>query len=216
MNPLPHASARVAWSLAAWLLCSCGGNDEAVQVQAARPCTAGGVCVTTVAGSGDFGNVDGSVAMTRFSFPHAVAVDGEGRIHVADFGNDNLTRLIASGQVSTPAADVIEFPHPADVAIDAAGNRFLADAFGNRILKITPDGRTSVLAGTGRAGDGDGDAATATFSMPSGLAFDAAGVLYVADMGNRKIRSITFTAPQGAERSSTGTSPPDAASKRTT
>jgi len=210
MNPLPHA---IAWSLAAWLLCSCGGGGEAAPVQAARPCDELGVCVGTVAGSGEFGNVDGSAGTARFSFPHAVAVDGDANIHVADFGNDNQSRLIASGQVSTPSADTIDFPHPADVAIDTAGNRFVADSFGNRILKITPDGQTSVLAGTGRAGDQDGDAATATFSMPSGLAFGAQGVLYVADMGNRKIRSITFG--QGADRSSTASSRPDAASKRT-
>jgi hypothetical protein len=49
-----------------------------------------------------------------------------------------------------------------------------------------------VLAGTGQSGDQDGDGASASFSLPAGLAIDALGVLYVADMGNRKIRRITL------------------------
>jgi sugar lactone lactonase YvrE len=77
------------------------------------------------------------------------------------------------------------------VAIDAAGNRYVADPYGNRILRIAADGQASTFAGTGVAGDADGDAATATFSMPSGVALGPDGALYVADMGNRKIRKIT-------------------------
>jgi sugar lactone lactonase YvrE len=58
---------------------------------------------------------------------------------------------------------------------------------------VTPSGETTVVAGTGQSGGSDGDAASATFSMPTGLAFDAQGALYVADMGNRKIRKIEFS-----------------------
>lgn len=148
--------------------------------------------MSTVAGSGEFGTADGMAAAAQFFLPHAVTVDALSRLHVADFGDNNQTRLIADGQVSTLAEDAIDFPHPSNVATDAAGNSYVADRYGNRILKVTPAGETSVLAGTGLAGDEDGDGASASFSMPSGLAFDAAGALYVADMGNRKIRKITF------------------------
>ncbi len=177
---------------AAGLLAGCGGGADApAQPQAARPC-GDGACVSTVAGSGEFGTLDGPAATAQFFMPHAVAVDASLQLHVADYGGSNQTRLVAGGLVFTLAEDPIDFPHPGDVATDAAGNSYLADLYGHRILKRTPDGKTSVLAGTGRSGDQDGDGASASFSLPAGLAMDALGALYVADMGNRKIRRITL------------------------
>jgi serine/threonine-protein kinase len=180
-------------SLVALLMSSCGGSDSPPAPQAARVCSAGNACVTTIAGTGEPGNADGMAEAAQFWMPHSVAVDAESNVHVADYGNNNLTRLIAQGKVSTPPEDPIRFPHPANVATDANGNSYVADTYDNRILKVTPAGETTVLAGTGQAGSADGDASTATFSLPAGLAFDAEGALYVADMGNRKIRKITLT-----------------------
>ena len=172
--------------LSALLTTSCGGGI------AVAGCGSGGPCVITVAGSGQAGNVDGASAQAQFSLPHAVVLDADGGLHVADYGNNGLTRLVAQGRVSTPPEDPIAFPHPADVATDADGTSYVADAYANRILKVTPAGETTVLAGTGESGSTDGDAASASFSMPVGLAFDARGDLYVADMGNRRIRKITL------------------------
>jgi serine/threonine-protein kinase len=177
--------------LLALLMSSCGG-DAPPSVQA-KACSPGSACVTTTAGSGEPGNADGRAETAQFWMPHSVVVDAESNLHVADYGNNNLTRLISQGSVSTPDEDPISFPHPANVATDASGNRYVADMHGNRILKVTPAGETTVLAGTGWPGSADGDASTATFSLPTGLAFDAHGALYVADMGNRKIRKITLT-----------------------
>jgi hypothetical protein len=179
----------VLW--ATLVVCACGGGSESGTAPAVAPCGSG-ACVSTVAGSGEFGNVDGAAQSARFTFPHAVAVDASGHLHVADFGNSGQTRLLAAGLVSTPEEDGIAFPHPADEAVDEAGNRFVADRYGNRILRIAPDGQVTVLAGTGRPGDADGDAASASFSLPMGLALDAQGALVVADTGNRKIRRITL------------------------
>lgn len=177
---------------AAGLVAACGGGaDGPAQPQAAQPCGAG-ACVSTVAGSGEFGTLDGPAASAQFFMPHAVAVDESMQLHVADYGSSNQTRLVAGGLVFTLPEDPIAFPHPADVATDAAGNRYVADLYGHRILKVTPQGKTSVLAGTGQSGDQDGDGASASFSLPAGLALDALGALYVADMGNRKIRRITL------------------------
>jgi len=178
--------------LSALLMSSCGGDDSLTS-QAARACVAGSACVTTVAGTGEPGNADGAAQAAQFWMPHSVAIDGESNVHVADYGNNNLTRLIVQGSVSTPPEDPISFPHPANVAIDVVGNSYVADTHGNRILKVTPAGETTVLAGTGQSGASDGEASTATFSLPTGLALDARGALYVADMGNRKIRKITLT-----------------------
>jgi serine/threonine-protein kinase len=179
-----------AAGLCALLMSSCGGESSG-PTQAAKACGPGSACVTTVAGTGEPGNVDGRTDVAQFWMPHSVVVDAESNVHVSDYGNNNLTRLISQGGVSTPPEDPIAFPHPANVATDAGGNRYVADTYGNRVLKITPAGETTLFAGTGQVGGADGDASTATFSLPTGLAFDAHGALYVADMGNRKIRKIT-------------------------
>jgi len=176
----------VGAGLSALLIIDCGGGTDI------NAC-GGRVCVTTVAGTGQRGNVDGAAEDAQFSMPHSVVIDAESNVHVADYGNNNLTRVISQGSVSTPSEDPISFPHPADVATDASGNSYVADTYENRILKVTPAGETTVLAGTGQSGGTDGDASKATFSMPTGLAFDAQGALYVADMGNGKIRKITLT-----------------------
>jgi serine/threonine-protein kinase len=179
--------------LFALLVSSCGGEGDSPPPARATKCGAASACVTTVAGTGEPGNVDGATEAAQFWMPHSVAVDADSNIHVADYGNNGLTRFISQGSVSTPPEDPVSFPHPGDVAIDASGNSYVADTYGNRIIKVTPAGETTVFAGTGQPGAADGDASTATFSLPTGLAFDAHGVLYVADMGNRKIRKIALS-----------------------
>jgi hypothetical protein len=180
--------------LAALLLAGCDvSSNGSAREPKLRVCSGSGPCVTTVAGTGEFGNVDGPIATARFFFPHAVAIGPDSSIHVADYGNNNLTRAISGGTVTTPAKDGISFPFPPDRATDNAGNTYVADRYGNRILRIARDGTQSILAGTGLSGNDDGDAASATFSLPSGLAFDGKDSLYVADMGNRRIRRIRLS-----------------------
>ncbi|WP_371868791.1 gluconolaconase [Pseudoduganella ginsengisoli] len=112
----------------------------------------------------------------------------------ADTG-PQATPVFWSGKVSLLAGKDGQFADPYGVATDAKGNVYVADGGdGNRILRITPDGMVTVVAG-GVEGFADGAGTQARFNTPSGLAIDQQGNLYVADTGNHAIRKIT---PDGA------------------
>ena len=81
---------------------------------------------------------------------------------------------------------------PAGVAVDGAGNLFIADSFNDRIRKVDSAGVITTVAGTGRTGFGGdgGPAVNARLSRPSGVAVDGAGNLFFADSGNDRIRKV--------------------------
>jgi sugar lactone lactonase YvrE len=171
--------------------------------EAIRLVAAGSHLVTTLAGDGRRGFVDGAAATAEFNTPLGVAVDASGNVYVADAGNDRI-RVIAAGSrnVRTYAgrgvagyadgpADHAEFDHPTGVAVDAAGNVYVADAHNNRVRVIAAGTRiVSTLAGTGVAGFADGPSRSAAFDDPLGIAVDASGDVYVADSLNARIRVI--------------------------
>lgn len=155
----------------------------------------------TVAGSGQAGATNGTGTAATFNGPFGLAADGDGNIYVADLGN-NLIRKIAPGIIVTTLAGKADsagyadgqdtsafFNQPFGVAVDPAGNVFVADAGNNRVRKITPNGLVSTYAGTGAAGLSNG-LDTATFNFPESVTIDKAGNLYVADYGNNMIRKI--------------------------
>lgn len=85
------------------------------------------------------------------------------------------------------------FYRPSGVVVDAQGNIYIADAGNNLIRKITPAGSVTTLAGSGTAGSDNGTGTSASFKGPQGLAIDATGNLYVADVLNLLIRKISPT-----------------------
>lgn len=161
-----------------------------------------GTAVGTLAGSGTWGSANGTGAAASFDWPGGVAVDAAGNVYVADSYNNLIRKITPAGVVSTFAGSgqagstngtgtAASFSSPWGIAIDTAGNLYVADYGGNKIRKITSAGVVSTLAGTGSSGQTDGAGTTATFSSPAGVAVDATGNVYVADSLNSRIRKIT-------------------------
>ncbi len=164
-----------------------------------------GAVVTTLAGNGNGALINGSGATASFNTPHGVAVDAAGYVYVADTVNSVIRKITPDGMVSTLAGGgtgyatnglgtVASFSYPQGIALDGAGNVYVADSYNGLIRKITPAGLVSTLAGNlGAAGFVDGNGAAASFNNPTGVAVDGAGNVYVADTNNNAIRKITPT-----------------------
>jgi len=163
--------------------------------------------VTTYAGTGVRGFINGPVAGATFSSPYGLAMDANGDIYVGDIVNNCIRKItVSTGTVSTfagtgtqglsngPAATAT-FYFPCGVAFDSKGNLFVAELKNNTIRKIATDGTVSTYAGTGQKGSTDGPATTATFSQPIAMAIDASGNVFVADEYNSEIREISLKQP---------------------
>jgi len=155
--------------------------------------------VTTLAGNGLDGFVDGTGTNASFSFPQGVAVDGDGNVFVADAGNNAVRKISPEGVVMTLAGNGsygflnrtgtnASFREPNAVAVDASGNIFVTDG-NNAIRRITADGAVTTVAG-GTWGFVDGNGSAASFKYPRGLALNESGTMCVADTDNNAIRKI--------------------------
>jgi sugar lactone lactonase YvrE len=166
--------------------------------------------ITTIAGVGNFVG-EGRLAPQALVEAQAMAFDSAGRLYLGEETGGRVRRVEANGRIVTiagtgaigfsgdggPAADA-QFNWPVSVAVDGSGNVYLADSYGNnRIRRV--DGGTGIVttfAGTGSqsySGDG-GAAAQAALNVPSAVAVDGQGDVYVVDAGNQRIRKI---APSG-------------------
>jgi len=161
----------------------------------------------SIAGNGSpgFSGDNGPATSAQIDTVYGVASDAHGNIYIADTRNQRIRR-IASGVITTVAGTGVEgyfgdggaaasaqFSFPRAVAVDAAGNLYIADTGNCRIRKVTAAGAISTVAGIGTPGfAGDGGAATgAALSYPQALAVDSSGNLYVADSWNFRVRRIS-------------------------
>lgn len=163
--------------------------------------------VSTFAGDGNSGHLNGTGTAAEFYAPQGLAVDGNGNVYVADYGNNMIRKITPAGEVSDfagngtagyveGAAASAEFRGPYGLAFDTQGNLYVADNGNNMIRKITSAGVVSNVAGKTVAGytDVTVNATTgvnALFRHPSGVVVDATGNIFVADGGNSAIRQIT-------------------------
>lgn len=166
-----------------------------------RKITPAGV-VSTFAGSGNAALADGTGTAASFNGPFALAFDANGNLIVADYLNHAVRKITPAGVVTTIAGNgtagyldatgaAARFNRPAGLAVDAANNIFICDAFNNRIRKITSAGVVSTIAGNTNTGNADGVGTAAAFNYPIALCADfAQSTLYIADFGNHRIRKV--------------------------
>ena len=190
-----------------------------------RKVTPEGVVTTLAGAAGQIGSADGTGGAARFDGAEHVAVDSAGNVYVGEQLNETIRKITPEGVVTTLAGaagqpgsvdgtgSAARFAGPSGVAVDNAGNVYVADGFNGTIRKVTPAGVVTTLAGTaGQLGDQDGSGGAAQFQPPTGMAVDGAGYVYVADTYNDTIRKIT---PAGVVSTLAGAGSPSGSSDGT-
>jgi uncharacterized protein (TIGR03437 family) len=164
--------------------------------------------VSTIAGNGTvgFSGDGGPATAASFRWPLAVAVDRAGSLYIADDLNHRVRKVGPTGIITTLAGNGVQgssgdggpatgasLYYPAALAVDAAGNVFIADWGNNRIRKVDPGGIITTVAGSGARGfSGDGGPATsAALIGPEAVATDTFGNVYIGDTGNRRVRKVS-------------------------
>jgi sugar lactone lactonase YvrE len=157
--------------------------------------------VTTFAGNGQLGSVDGTGTAASISSPNALTIDAAGNIFVAAYNTHNIRKVTPQGVVTTFAGNyqaaasvdgvgtAANFISPSGIVADANDNLYVVDYNARRIRKITPQGVVTTFAGSGAGSSIDGKGILASFGGPWGITIDPAGNLFVTDQN--RIRKIT-------------------------
>jgi sugar lactone lactonase YvrE len=159
-------------------------------------------------GQCDYSGDGGAATSATLNAPEDIALDGAGNLYIADAGNARVRKVDINGVITTVAgtgtasfsgdngaATSAELNNPVGVGLDAAGNLYVADSLNQRVRKIDLNGIISTVAGSGTPGyTGDGGAATgAELNFPAAVRADAAGNLYIGDGGNSVVRKVNLT-----------------------
>lgn len=167
--------------------------------------------VSTVAGNGRSGLVDGTALRASFGYPTGIAVDSEDNLFVADRRTHAIRKITFSKDTASKEGALVStvagngYPgfadgsgiashlrEPISVAVGPDGAVYFSDSGNNAIRKITPDGAVKTIAGGIKRGFRDGIGPAAVFSWPTGIIVDNYGNIYVCDSGNNAIRRVTM------------------------
>ena len=189
MKPYLHLMLVLAWTVAA------NGGDATRWIYQ----------IDTVAGSSGMGD-GGPATAAQIGNIQGVAVDRQGNVYLSDTDHHRVRKVDVKGVITTvagtgipgysgdggPAASA-QLNLPYGLAMDVAGNLYVADYNNNRVRRITPDGRIATYAGSGGQGSGGdgGPAISALLLQPRNLAVDAAGNLYISEFGANRVRQVT-------------------------
>lgn len=168
--------------------------------QRIRKITPAGV-VTTFAGNGTAGLVDGTGTAASFRSPTGISIDSNGNLYVGDLGNHCVRKITPAGVVTTFAGNGTSggtdglgsnatFNSPAGVTVDKKGNVYVAEHAGCRLRKVSPSGLVTTLAGNGIAGSANGTGTAATFNLLGDVTIDNQGYIYVVDRTNNLVRKL--------------------------
>ncbi len=174
-----------------------------------RRVTGAGVVSIYAGTAGARGTANGAGVAARFAYPFAIAVDSTGNLYVADSFNHAIRKIDTGANVTNLAGTsgtagttdgtgtAALFNQPSGIAVDTAGNVYVADTYSHTLRKITGAGVVTTLSGlAGTAGSVDGVGSAARLNQPFGIALDSSGNIYVADTRNHTVRrSGNVTAP---------------------
>jgi sugar lactone lactonase YvrE len=168
--------------------------------------------IVTIAGdsTGGYSGDGGPATKAQISYPAGITVDKKGNVYFSDFGNAVIRKINAvTGIITTVAGNGLsgftgdggpatsaKLLEPSGIAVDAAGNLYIADEGNNRIRRVSAStGTITTVCGNGTAGyTGDGSlASSAELNAPQDIFVDAANNLFITDLNNNVIRKIDGT-----------------------
>ena len=164
--------------------------------------------VAGIGGSSGFSGDGGPATSARMRAPRTMEADSAGNLYITDTENHRMRKVNANGTITTLAgtgtagysgdggpATAARLNNPHGVAVDAAGNVYIADSPNQRIRKVSPGGIITTVAGTGTSGyNGDNIQATAArLNYPKGVEVGPDGALYIGDANNQRVRRVDLS-----------------------